>query len=186
LEEAPRGFTLVELLVVLTLLSVVIAVSLPTLGAFFRGRSLDAEARRLLALTHLAQSRAAGEGIPMTVWLDSAGRTYGLEADPGWDTTIDSEPRYELSTDVELEVVRTNVVRQANAVESAGSRTVQLTTSARQHLPGMRFMPDGSLAPESVAKVVLKDRGGATVQLRQSAYRRGYELMSPDENIRKP
>jgi hypothetical protein len=122
----------------------------------------------------------------MTVWLDSAGRSYGVEADPGWDNTIESERRYELSPDVELEVVRTNVVRQANVMRNASSRNVQLTTSARQHLPGMRFMPDGSIAPESVATVILKDQGGAMVQLQQSAYRRGYELRKPNDHTRNP
>ena len=46
-----RGFTLIELVLVMTLLIVVISFSAPSLGKFFRGRALDGEARRLLSLS---------------------------------------------------------------------------------------------------------------------------------------
>src|SRR5436190_5276257 len=51
------GFTLIELIVVMTLLVAVISIALPSLGGFFRGRTLDSEARRLLSLTRQGQSR---------------------------------------------------------------------------------------------------------------------------------
>ena len=55
---ALRGFTLIELVVVMTLLVTVIALASPSLAGFFRGRALDAEARRMMSLTRLGQSRA--------------------------------------------------------------------------------------------------------------------------------
>ena len=79
--SALRGFTLVELVVVMTLLVTVIALASPSLAGFFRGRAVEAEARRFLSLTRLGQSRAASEGVPMILWVDTAQRTYGLEAD---------------------------------------------------------------------------------------------------------
>src|ERR1043166_3717524 len=57
-----RAFTLIELIVVMTLLVAVISIALPSLGGFFRGRTLDSEARRMLALTRQGQSRAVAEG----------------------------------------------------------------------------------------------------------------------------
>src|SRR5437773_775638 len=46
-----RAFTLVELILVMALLGIVLAVSAPSLSNFFHGRTLDSEARRLMALT---------------------------------------------------------------------------------------------------------------------------------------
>jgi prepilin-type N-terminal cleavage/methylation domain-containing protein len=46
----PRAFTLIELILVMALLSIVLAVSAPALSGFFRGRTADAAARRLVSL----------------------------------------------------------------------------------------------------------------------------------------
>src|SRR5947207_1265489 len=81
-ERGPRrAFTLIELIVVMTLLAFVIAIALPKLSSFFRGRALDSEARRLLSLCHQGQSRAAAEGVPVVLWVDTVNRKYGLEED---------------------------------------------------------------------------------------------------------
>src|SRR2546426_11590252 len=45
------GFTLIELILVMTVLTIAVSITAPALANFFRGRSLDSEARRLLALT---------------------------------------------------------------------------------------------------------------------------------------
>src|SRR3954462_714543 len=75
-----HAFTLIELILVMALLMIVLAVSAPSLQGFFKGRNLDAEARRLYSLTSYAQSRAVSEGIPMLVWFDTRQRMYGLRA----------------------------------------------------------------------------------------------------------
>src|SRR3954471_10738870 len=73
------GFTLIELILVMALLSVVLAVSAPALSGFFRGRSIDAEARRLVSLIRYGQSRAVSEGVPVVLWINTRQGTYGLE-----------------------------------------------------------------------------------------------------------
>jgi type II secretion system protein H len=62
-----RAFTLIELILVMTILLVVMAVAFPSLRGFFRGRNLDSEARRILALTRYGQSRAVAEGVPVVL-----------------------------------------------------------------------------------------------------------------------
>ena len=47
-DQARRGFTLIELILVMALLTVVISLTAPRLSRFFHGRTLDSEARRLL------------------------------------------------------------------------------------------------------------------------------------------
>src|SRR5262249_21799177 len=79
LSERTRGFTLIELMLVMALLAVVLAVSAPSLSKFFKGRTLDSEARRFVSLTRYGQSRAVSEGVPMMLWIDPKERTYGLQ-----------------------------------------------------------------------------------------------------------
>src|SRR5437667_3469223 len=62
-----RAFTLIELILVMALLVIVMAVSAPALSNFFRGRTLDSEARCFMSLTRYGQSRAVSEGIPMVL-----------------------------------------------------------------------------------------------------------------------
>ena len=49
----------------MALLAMVLAVSAPALSRFFKGRTLDSEAHRFLALTRHAQQRAVSEGVPV-------------------------------------------------------------------------------------------------------------------------
>src|SRR5262245_50618644 len=76
-----RAFTLIELILVMALLAIVLTVVGTSLGRFFRGRTLDSEARRLLSLTRYGQSRAVADGIPMVLWIDPDQHRYGLQAE---------------------------------------------------------------------------------------------------------
>src|SRR5688572_27230291 len=77
------GFTLIELVLVMAILTVVLSVSGASLTSFFKGRTLEAEGKRFLALTRYAQNRAVSEGFPMQMWVDTTERKYGLEITPG-------------------------------------------------------------------------------------------------------
>src|ERR1700704_2983443 len=80
-----RAFTLIELILVMTILAIAVSFTAPALANFFRGRSIEYEARRLLALTRHGQSRAVSEGLPMELWVDSSKGAYGLEAEPSYE-----------------------------------------------------------------------------------------------------
>jgi type II secretion system protein H len=169
-----RGFSLIELLLVLALLSIVISITLPTLSNFFRGRTLDAEARRLLSLTRYGQSRAVSEGIPMVLWVDPENRTYGLEQEPGWDDNDAKAVNLKLDDNLKVEVIRTNVVKPllaaASPLMSAGN------VDTRQNLPSIRFLPDGSIAESSLPGIRLLEKDGASLSLSQSQNRMSYEI----------
>src|SRR5687768_13589517 len=95
-DNATGGFTLIELIRVMTLLLIVMAVTFPSMQNFFRGRNLDSEARRLLALTRYGQSRAVSEGVPMVLWFDKKDRSYGLRAMEGYLDLDDKALEYSL------------------------------------------------------------------------------------------
>lgn len=72
------GFTLLELILVMVILSTVLAMAAPSLRGFFGSRKTHDEASRLLALTQYARSQAISEGISYRLNFDTDNRTYWL------------------------------------------------------------------------------------------------------------
>lgn len=169
-----RAFTLVELIAVMALLVTVIAVASPSLAGFFRGRAVDAEARRLMSLTRLGQSRAAAEGVPMILWVDLSQRIYGLEADSSF---VDEDARaveYALDGNVMLEIGATDDTAGAITANTLfGSGT---SNSRHASLPNIRFEPDGSISGSSPENFRLMDRDGGSLWVGQTENRLSYEV----------
>ncbi|HWX20618.1 MAG TPA: GspH/FimT family pseudopilin [Candidatus Binatia bacterium] len=168
------AFTLVELLLVMTVLVMVLSISAPLLANFFHGRSLDSEARRLLALVHAGQSRAVSEGAPMVLWVDVEQRTYGLEEEPGW---VDKDPKAEtltLDENVKMEVVNAAPVKKTSTrnLPSAGAAP----RANPRSLPEIRFLPDGTLGEASPQGLRLFDRDNNSLWLAQARNRLNYEI----------
>lgn len=158
-----RAFTLIELILVMALLMTVVALVAPRLADFFRGRSLDNEARRLVTLTHYAQSRAVAEGVPMLVWLDEANGRYGLAARPGFLETATDERavEYALVEQLRLRVGEPMVSvfgsQRVAPYESTFGRQFQM-----QGVPAnVRYVlinPDGFIDEVSAERIELHDQ----------------------------
>jgi len=73
-----RGFTLLELIVVLVLISTVLALAAPSLRRFAHGRETTDAANHLLALTHLARSQAATQACIWRLNVDTQEAVYWL------------------------------------------------------------------------------------------------------------
>jgi len=117
------AFTLIELILVLALLVIITSLAAPAMSNFIRGRALDSEARRLMALIHAGQSRAVSEGMPMVLWVDEKQGAYGLQAET---TGQNGDPKEEdLTLDEYLKV----------AVMNAGPAGV----TKFRNLPAIRF-----------------------------------------------
>src|SRR5689334_11548491 len=99
------GFTLIELILVMAILTVAVSITAPALSNFFHGRTLDSEARRLLALTRQGQSRAISEGLPMELWVDAAQAQYGLEADASFEQNDPKSVSFNVDKDVQLQTL---------------------------------------------------------------------------------
>lgn len=173
--RARAGFTLIELVLVLALLAMAVAVAAPSLARFFRGRTLDNEARRLLSLTRYAQSRAVSEGVPMLLWLRPDTGAYGLMSETTFTDTDTRAVNYALNTDLRMEVDSLTLETESPWKKAA------LATGSKQYI---RFTPDGFVADESPAWVWLKTTDGSDATwLVLDENRLNYELSSlqPDD-----
>ena len=153
-----RAFTLIELILVMTVLVIAASVVAPALSGFFRGQTLDLEARRLLALIHAGQSRAVSEGLPILLWVDAPQHTYGLVEET---TSRNGDPKaldFTLGENVQLMAVN------AAPVPVNG-----------RSLPAIRFLPDGLIDESSPATLRLGGADGAALWLVQSQDHANYE-----------
>ncbi len=175
---------MIELILVMTILTIAVSVTAPRLANFFRGRALDSEARRLLALTRQGQSRAVSEGIPVELWVDAQNGKFGLEAEPSYEATDEKAEEITLDSDIQIEAV--NVYNAATSSASSGgsrsssSRTGQMLPktilSRHPELPRIRFLPDGTIAETSPQRLCLTGRDGLSIWLVQSRSGFNYEL----------
>ncbi len=154
------AFTLIELTLVLALLVVITSLAAPAMANFVRGRALDSEARRMIALIDAGQSRAVSEGMPMVLWVDGKNGLYGLQAET---TGQSGDPKAEnLSVDSTLQLAVLN--------NSLGAATTF------NNLPAIRFLPDGTVDENSPKTLQLTDSAGVSRWLIESSNRMGYEV----------
>ena len=78
-----RGFTLIELMVVLTIAALLLAIGVPTFRNASLGGRLSAAANNLLASIQLARSEAIKRNLPVTVCASSDGTTCA--GGGGWE-----------------------------------------------------------------------------------------------------
>ena len=156
-----RAFTLIELMLVMTMLVAVIAVTMPSLSNFFRGRSLDSEARRFLSLTRYGQERAVSEGLPMTLWIDTANGTYGLREEPGYNENDPKAVSFGLGKDLQIAVVNSARAQQTG-----------------RSLTAIRFLPDGSVSETSPLSVQIRQSEDDSAWIGKSRNGLSYEIQN--------
>ena len=155
----------------LVLLAIMATFVATRMGSFFRGRALNSEARRMLSLTHYAQSRAVAEGVPVVLWLNPAASTYGLTVqasfnDPAGDTHA---VQYTLGPNLALEIPATpNPAGSEEEDERVGVAVDGLSV--------IRFTPDGFFDESSPSSVVIRQDAEGALELVQTANRLGYEI----------
>jgi general secretion pathway protein H len=154
-----RGFSLIELVLVMALLAIAVSVVAPGLSNFFRGRTLDSEARRVLSLAHAGQSRAVSEGLPVLLWVDAGQHSYGLEQETTAQAGDPKAVDFTVDENLQLEAVNASLV----------------TVNGRS-LPAIRFLPDGSIDETSPAALRLAGADGSQLWVVKTVNRLSYEI----------
>lgn len=166
-DRVKSAFTLIELILVMTILIVVVAMSGSSLTSFFKGRALDAEGQRFLALTRHAQDRAVSEGRPMSLWIDAKQRKYGLEIAPGFAELDAKADEFELGRDLKIEVRNSPL----GAIPQTGNEVT------------LRFNPDGFLNEATPETIVIKEKAGESVLIVPARNRLNYEITTNQSYI---
>jgi type II secretion system protein H len=166
-----KAFTLIELILVMTIMVMVISLVFPSLKGFFRGRNLDNEARRFLSLTRFAQSRAISEGLPVELWMNPRAGTYGVQALSGYTETRTSPMDFNVDSSIQLAfsapssvMVRSNYWSQAQGVSGAVAK--------------IRFQPDGFISDTSPQNIYFRQAGNSQVWLTETPSHLRYEIQS--------
>ena len=172
------AFTLIELILVMTILAVAVSFTAPALANFFRGRTLDYEARRLLALTRHGQSRAVSEGLPMELWFDTSKSAYGLEAEPSYEAVDSKALNFALDSQMQIEFANGNNGAHFGNLGLASSSSAAGSAQLGNHpnLPKIRFLPDGSIADGSPESLHVIGRDGMSIWLMLARNRLNYEI----------
>jgi len=169
----------------MALLVVAVSMVSPRLSDFLRGRAIESEARRLLAVTHAARSRAITEGRPVLLWLESGTGTYGLErADAGrsgdpqaQEFTPDDNVRVSFDRSQRLIGQTPNGVPAPMVLPGpSGLRRSAAGMATTRQGPSIRWAPDGTIDEDSPNAIRVEDAAGAVLWLVEASDRRRYEI----------
>ena len=155
------AFTLIELILVMTLLVITTAMVAPALVGFFRGRALDSGAQELLALTHAGQSRAVSEGESILLWVDAKRDSCGLVEETPPQGGDPKAVTLDLSDGLQIQ-----------------AEDLSHTPITLGNLPAIRFLPGGTIDENSPQTLRLTDASGSTLWLVESDNHMGYEIRS--------
>jgi Tfp pilus assembly protein FimT len=167
------GFTLIELILIMALLVIAISFVTPRLAGFFRGRTLNSEARQVIALMHNGQSRAVSRGVPMILWFDPKNQTYGLEEEPGYTDKDPDAVEFKLDENLQIQIPEDD--------PSLTLATAMTTEGPRAGLPQINFLPDGTIAETSPRSVRIVDQAGPAISITQTRDRNQYEIATTKE-----
>jgi prepilin-type N-terminal cleavage/methylation domain-containing protein len=154
------GFTLIELVLVMAILIVVLSMSGASLTSFFKGRTLESEGQRFLALTRYAQNRAVSEGLPMSLWIEPGAKKYGLEIATSFAEMDDRAKEFSLGRDLEI---------KAEWLSAAPIRR-----NANEII--LSFTPDGYIDETNPELITIKEKNGESVFIGLSRNRLNYEI----------
>lgn len=173
--NATAAFTLIELVLVMAILIVVLSFSGASLTRFFRGRSLDSEAKRFLALTHHAQNRAVSEGLRMSLWIDEKQNKYGLEIAPGFLDDEDPDAKeFTLGRDLEIELTWP----PAGAIDPLHPLAAVASTINRSSQIALRFSPGEYIDETNPELITIKEKDGEAVYIAPDRNRLHYEIVT--------
>jgi Tfp pilus assembly protein FimT len=169
-KDSRNAFTLIELILVMTMMIIVIGIVFPSLEGFFHGRNLDNEARQFLSLARYGQSRAISEGIPVELWINLRQGTYGLQALPSYSESQTNPMVFNLDKTVQIAFSPPpTTLTQSNYWTQPVGQSGALTK--------IRFQPDGYISDTSPQNIYFRQaNGGGQIWIAENSTHLRYEL----------
>jgi len=167
-----QGFTLIEIILVMTLIVIGASFLMPHLSGFFRGRMMQSEARQIISMAHGAQSRAVSGGVPEILWFDQEKNSYGMEEEPGYSDKDPNAEEYAVNDNLKIEISDDNGTTAQPEVESS---------NPHMQLPHITFLPDGTIADGSPKTIQIVDNDGPKLSVTQTKDRSQYEIGTTEQ-----
>ena len=158
----------------MALLVVFMGLVVPSVSRSLRQRNLEQEAARLLALTEYARDEAAGQGVPMDVWVDAGNKLFGVEPKAGYIGSAARAKSFQLSDEMHFDAVSGGVTVQPGAGAGVSMPQGQATHGG---ITAAEFAPDGTLDPTSVASIRIADHTNTGVSVSQTTDGYGYQIV---------
>ena len=165
-----RGFTLIELMVVIILISIMAAVIIPEMTGTYQDALLRSTSRELINVFSAAYSHAVSVNQVLRVRLDQKTGRYLIEKrlreggrEDNFVPTHDvSGGEGELDTRISVEVHKPGEGPEEGSGEAAPQAS-ESSRPTREDNDGITFYPDGTADP---GEIVLRDRDGFRLALR--------------------
>jgi prepilin-type N-terminal cleavage/methylation domain-containing protein len=169
-KAGPRAaFTLVELIVVMSLMVIAVSVAAPSLRFFLKGRSQEDEARRFLELARYGSSRAVEEGLPVDLWINVKQNTYGMAACRGYTESKTNSVTFQADADVTMQVSQPpGMLTQSNFWTPFNTR--------RGAAVILRFQPDGFISDTSPQIVKFTQGDNSEIWVTENSNHMRYDL----------
>ncbi len=152
---------MIELILVMTLLSTMMAVAAPFLSNFFSGRGLEEETRRFLAVTRYARSEAISTSTTVELWIEPENEAYGLlSKDPYGVGNVEAR-RFNLSRGLTIEI-NTELVNEDGRA-------------------AITFWPDGLIDSESVADLTIRENEDRATTIRRNEFTPEFQVSDEDD-----
>lgn len=178
------GFTLIELVLVLLLVSVVLTLAAPSLRGFFASRKTADAATTMLSLTKWARSSAIAQARPCRLNIDATSGQYWLTVqDGGTFTTMKSDMGRQFDMPegarVTLQVASAGLSQNSAPTSSLFATNTSKDVSTQQYI---QFYPSGR---SDVATIEIRGMQGETYTVLCSSATEPYRIASPSEMQRQ-
>jgi type II secretion system protein H len=104
-----KGFTLLELLVVMVIAAIVMATAVPSIGRMMAASDVQRSASVIVADLQRAHSLAARRRMPVRIIVDAANKTLRIRNFAGTDTTLGNVRRFGANGEYPLQTMTTTV-----------------------------------------------------------------------------
>jgi len=138
--HAPRGFTLIELIITIALVAVLLGIGVPSLTGMLRDNAIVAITNELVADLQFARSEAIKRNQPVTICRANAALD-GCVADANWESGWIVFPEAAGAANGALDAGET-VIRTHNGV-TAGDATIRVPGDALNLAGAVVFQSDG-------------------------------------------
>ena len=124
-----RGFTLIEVMVVVAIVAILLSIAAPNLVAFQRNSELRSTASGFLAAVQLARAEAMKRGVD-TYMIPAAGGSWAN----GWIVFADTDLSQTLNTAVDTVIMQTGAIASKTAVVTGSANATAFADGSSSYI----------------------------------------------------